>query len=247
MKRRIIRRPVKAAAIPREYSISQLSTKVFWGFCTEACGSIVRDNRGMNDPHRLPFVEIDFPEARLLAEYGGVLHDLGFVVDAAKRLVAMMRDKENDPVANTALYTAALVTYIRCFTSGKRIPLAPEIFKDLPGEPLVVHQQLKDTRDKHVAHSVNAFELTRAGALVGSTEVLGVGAFVMNRSSDDEQGVEQLGRLAHFARLHLQQKYKELEQVVLDKARQIDIKDLSARPPIKLQPEGGPTAAKATR
>ena len=56
-----------------------------------------------------------------------------------------------------ALFTQALVSYVRCFTSGRRKALDSAIFDSTP-ELLKLHQEFKELRDRHVAHPVSAHE-----------------------------------------------------------------------------------------
>jgi hypothetical protein len=52
--------------------------------------------------------------------------------------------------------------------SGWRARLEPSIYAHLAGDPLGTHEYYKDTRDKHIAHPVNAFEEVRVGVAMGN-------------------------------------------------------------------------------
>jgi hypothetical protein len=69
---------------------------------------------------------------------------------------APMLFRESGVVAR-ALYTQALVSYVRCFTSGRRKGLDTAIFSDRE-DMLTAHNEFKDIRDKHVAHPVGKLE-----------------------------------------------------------------------------------------
>lgn len=60
-----------------------------------------------------------------------------------------------------ALCRAAFTSYGRCFGSGIRSGLNKDIVGRLPDELKQRHQQVKDLRDKWVAHSVNHFDDVR--------------------------------------------------------------------------------------
>ena len=111
----------------------------------------------------LPLLEILSDDAAILADWWAVAHDLDHVIAATKMLYEALQAGQDDGPAVRALWTSALVAYIRCFGSGKRIRLDPVIFFSLPGQPLETHQWYKDTRDKHIAHAVNGFEEVRVG------------------------------------------------------------------------------------
>lgn len=56
-----------------------------------------------------------------------------------------------------SLYTQALVSYVRCFTSGRRKGLDASLFDGAP-ELLEIHKDIKRLRDRHVAHPVSEHE-----------------------------------------------------------------------------------------
>lgn len=63
---------------------------------------------------------------------------------------------DNDHVIDGALYKAFVITYAKCFVSGKERGLsltAKDTFSDLPKELMAIHESLMDTRHKFVAHS----------------------------------------------------------------------------------------------
>ncbi len=57
----------------------------------------------------------------------------------------------------SALYTQALVSYVRCFTTGRRKGLDIGIFEGRP-DLLKIHDHVKSIRDKHVSHPVSDYE-----------------------------------------------------------------------------------------
>lgn len=78
-----------------------------------------------------------------------------------------------------ALCRAALISYGRCFGSGVRMSLDQDLIQRLPVELKDRHAQVKNLRDKWVAHSVNHFDDIRIRIdatlnPVGQVEVRGV-------------------------------------------------------------------------
>ena len=63
-----------------------------------------------------------------------------------------------------AFSTAILVRYSRAFVSGVRRGIGSVVVENLPPEQRENHQRIRAFRDKHIAHSVNAFESTRVQA-----------------------------------------------------------------------------------
>lgn len=61
------------------------------------------------------------------------------------------------PVFATALQTQALVSYVRCFSTGRRTALTREVFKLKPQFERA-HDEFKKLRDQHVAHPAGPHE-----------------------------------------------------------------------------------------
>jgi hypothetical protein len=126
------------------------------------------------------------------SEYGDtwlVFYDLEGVVGTCDRLLELIAINSQDHVLLESLSTAALIKYVRCFGTGKRIGLREDDLVGLPGDPVGVHRYFKDLRDKHIAHSVNPLEQVRVGVILaddGSVDALGHLAG-RNISMSDEQ------------------------------------------------------------
>lgn len=156
---------------------------------------------------KMHVARIEFDEAQQLANAASILQDLGFVLDLLTRLRALLGENEPDPVAVQSYWTAALVAYVRCFSSGKRGGLSEAIFEGIQGreQPGVeVHQHYKALRDKHIAHSVNPFEQVEVGAVLSppaarDRKVEGIATLSMRLISTDAEGVESLQELARIA------------------------------------------------
>jgi len=56
-----------------------------------------------------------------------------------------------------AIFTVAIIAYIRCFASGRRKGLSSDIFAGKP-RLLKAHEEFKSIRDKHIAHPVGVLE-----------------------------------------------------------------------------------------
>jgi hypothetical protein len=92
---------------------------------------------------------LGIPAATEYADLISIKQDLEFVVNACERLCVELAKPETDrkPVIDQSLWTAALVTYARCFGSGKRTPgLTADDVALLPLEGQIAewHQYLID-------------------------------------------------------------------------------------------------------
>jgi hypothetical protein len=73
------------------------------------------------------------------------------------------------PIIQEALWTAALVHFFKCFSSGSRNRLSAEtVFAAAPPEALEAFRYLKALRDKHLVHDVNGFSQVTAGAVIAA-------------------------------------------------------------------------------
>lgn len=104
------------------------------------------------------FVEIDILEAANLADLTGIRYDLDSARSMARQLAKMFEQGKSDWELVDPMSTAILVRYSRPFVTGVRKPLGEEALKVLSGRQREKHDQLRAFRDKHIAHSVNAFE-----------------------------------------------------------------------------------------
>lgn len=104
------------------------------------------------------FVEIDLPEAADLADLAGIHFDLESARSLALLLKKQFESEKPDWALVDPLSTAILVRYSRAFVSGVRQHLGEEAFQALTTQQRNKHQRFRAFRNKHIAHSVNAFE-----------------------------------------------------------------------------------------
>lgn len=124
------------------------------------------------------------PDSQRLADLYGSQHDLNEAVrycdlhieiDPTEPGISIEELLRRDHTRN-ALCRAAFISYGRCFGGGVRASLSPNLIKRLPAELRDRHAQVKNLRDKWVAHSVNHFDdiRVRIDATLNSTGELEV-------------------------------------------------------------------------
>ena len=178
--------------------------------------------------------QVDYKESRKLADLCSILQDLTLTTETCKRLMQLLKDDSQDPVLVESFWTAALIRYVRCFTSGKRYGLSEGIFEDLPGDAIEVHEFYKNLRDKHTAHSVNPYEQLKVCLILspkdsGEKKVIGVAKLSMRLICTTVEGVEQLGRLATVLGKKVATLAKEYEDKVLEVGKSLPIDELYSR------------------
>lgn len=201
----------------------------------------------------LPFVDAsDLPTARHLADLSLLMADLGYVAACCDRLIA--RGDSDDGVVQRALWFSAVVAYARCFGTGVRHGLATEVLDELDLEGArEFHQTLMDFRNKHVAHSVNAFEEATVGVLLSDNkaEIAGVAAlnFTLVGRVDDE--VRDFGRLTAALLSFVSAEAQVARDTLVEEARDLGASAFAGRPTMQLvaphPDDAGARRAKTTR
>jgi hypothetical protein len=211
----------------------------------------LKHNTGRETPSLT--LEMKSPSSKNLADCASVLQDLRFVQECCQRLAAVLTGPEDqrDGVVLKALWTAALVAYARCFSSGKRLGLQNDDVEDLPFEGVVeFHEWLMGMRNKNLAHSVSPFELVKVGVIVNSaasapSEVQGVVTLSMQHWFPSVDGVKELGILANALDRVTSEKAQELEKAVLEAARKLTADELAKLPALRTTAPGPDAAWRA--
>ena len=175
----------------------------------------------------LPIAELSSADAVRLGDLVLIAFDLSLSLDCCSRLIELYDKKVEDHLLGQALWTCALVHYVRCFATGKRSGLNETILETLPGEPVETHRYYKGLRDKHTAHSVNPLEQVTVGVILSLPEsaerrVEGVAALMGRQLYAGREEAEGLRRLAAAVRSKVLTLRKDLEGRI--------IKDAAARP-----------------
>ena len=182
-------------------------------------------------------VEYSGNNASNLADLYAIDQELRFVIEASTRLAGRIEEKSSDQIEMRALYSGALQAYARCFTSSKRKTLDPEIYSSLGGEPLACHEMYIGMRNKHLAHSVNAFEQIKVGLSLAPEdkrrEILDVGCFTLSLIYADAENMLQLSRLALIALKYIETQIEDLQKTIIKEANQKDINLFYAQPNLR--------------
>ena len=104
------------------------------------------------------FVDLHIPEAKLLADLTGIRADLTNARDYVLAIKKLMESEKPDWRLVEPLSIAVAVAYSRAFTTGVRTRLDDADLAALTPKQRDAQHRLRAYRDKHVAHSVNAFE-----------------------------------------------------------------------------------------
>jgi hypothetical protein len=185
------------------------------------------------------FVDFEQPEAFELSRLTSIEHDLRSARNLCTYLenqIALAPDGWPPADITDAFSTAIVVRYSRAFVTGVRNGLGKRELTVLSQEQLDNHNRLRALRDKHIAHSVNAFENTRVQARYclervndeGITSISAAHYRVFGLSQRDIENLKELCTclLAHVDQLIDQEKKallpviraRPLEEVLTTKA-----------------------------
>jgi hypothetical protein len=207
--------------------------------------------------------KVDFEEARESEDYHSLYQDLDFVVSVTRHLRGALLQQGSQPGSDASpvdtadyvlrsLWVAALVTYGRCFHTGKRTWLNESVFDGKPEAVLEWHRYFRNTRDKHITHSVNPFETNATGVHVvdhdgENPRVESVVTLYVTRVQEEPEVVKYLEWLATYARDAAWEKHKEASNKVLEKAESLSKEQLRRLRPLEEIPQTGFEAAKKRR
>ena len=176
------------------------------------------------------FVDIDIDEAKSLADFTGIEYDLRSAVQFSKLLIKCFESSDCDLDLIDAISTSILVRYSRAFMTGVRTRIKIEDVC-LDQNELNKHKWFLDTRNKHIAHSINAFEENRVvGHYVlekpeekGITSISVQHGSVISLSSQDAKSVINIStKILAF----ITKKINKEKSRILSIVRQSDIKKL---------------------
>lgn len=205
---------------------------------------------------------LELEESQDAEQFHAVFRDLQTVVLTANYLVDILNERTAQqgelasvgtyPLVERSLYIAALVTYARCFGSGKRRRLDESIFFGDAEYLLDWHRYFIEVRNKHIAHSVNPFEVHDAIVWIEDVEtespkVHRVSVANTVRQSDDSRTVRQLSQLAAYAQAIAYGKMDTTLKKLQNLIDQWSAEELRALKPLVVYPETGPKAARSPR
>ena len=113
------------------------------------------------------FVHFEHEEAAPLARLKSIHFDLSSTIQLCEYFESQCEHSPHGYAGSEitdAFSTAILVRYSRAFIWGVRRGLGEEALSLRNNEQRAAHERLRAFRDKHVAHSVNAFEETKVQA-----------------------------------------------------------------------------------
>jgi len=180
---------------------------------------------------------LDLQSAGDLAGLAAVFEDLQYVLRCCEGLVgALDRPGEPDAALVEALWTGALVGYVRCF-SPRAAVLTDADLEGLEHEDEFrrMHGGLRQLRDHLASRHVNPREAFTIGAAQANDGTpTGVAVVSSPRPLVDEATVRMLGRLAYHLVGRVDARMQERQRQVLDDAAALSPAELARLPLVHL-------------
>ena len=179
---------------------------------------------------------IDNPEAAALAGLAAVFEDLQYVLRCCEHLVNALGSADPDPALVEALWTGALVGYVRCFSARTAVLTDADVDAlELDGDVADFHAMIKKLRDHYASRHLNpreAFTIGAAQANDGSPT--GIAVVSTPRPLVDDITVRLLGRVAYALSGLLDGRMQDAQAQVLAAAGKLTPGELSRLPLLHL-------------
>jgi hypothetical protein len=210
------------------------------------------DSGGTQGAHTVPELtevrRLTLPEADELARMTAVFEDLQHLLRCCEHLVAALAPPAAGPVRGQvdaalveALWTSALLSYARCFSTSTSTSTSTPVLTradldalELPGDVPGFHDALLKLRDHYASPEVNPRETISVGAAESDGAPIGVAVISAPQPTVDDTTVRQLGRVAYALSGLLDARMREAQDRVLGRARELDPKDFAALPVMQL-------------
>jgi hypothetical protein len=186
---------------------------------------------------------LDGEQATRLAGMAAVFEELQYVLRCCEHLVTALAAPTSgparvdaDPALVEALWTGALIGYVRCF-SGRTAVLTDTDLTELglDGDVADFHAMVKKLRDHYASRHVNPREsFTIGAAQANDGRPTGIAVISTPRPLVDETTVRLLGRVAYALSGLLDKRMQECQQQVLQDAADLSPTDLSRLPLVHL-------------
>jgi hypothetical protein len=183
---------------------------------------------------------LDTPAAKALADLAAVLDSLHTVLYCCERLVAELDPAtgKGDDLVVESVWTAALLSYGRCFIdAGRGMALTENDLTEIPlqGEVLQWHRVLRQLSDHYGSASPSPRERLSVGVAVDEEgQATGVAITSVGQPPPDDRTVRQTGALAYELSQLVERRMAEQQEHVLTAAKAMSAADLGRLPLIDI-------------
>jgi hypothetical protein len=182
---------------------------------------------------------LDTPGSGELAQLSAVFEDLQYVLRCCENLIGALTVPRPDPVLVEALWTGAIVGYVRCFSGRAKILTDADVDGlELEDEVRKFHKNFATLRDHYASRHVNPREAFTIGiAQSNDGKPTGVAIVSTPRPPVDDTTVRVLGRIAYGLSGLVDGRMQQAQATVLESAREMTPAQLAELPLIHLSEE----------
>jgi len=179
---------------------------------------------------------LDTPSATELAGSAAVFEDLQYALRCCEHLVAELARRKPDAVLVEALWTGALLAYVRCFSPRSAVLMTADLDELENGaEFRRLHDVLLQLRDHLASRHVNPREAVTIGAAQANDgSPTGIAVVSSPRPLVEEPTVRMLGRVAYLLAGRVDARMQERQREVLGEATALSPAELAALPLVHL-------------
>jgi hypothetical protein len=179
---------------------------------------------------------LDSAEAVELAGLAAVFEDLQYVLRCCEHLVSALAAPEPDSALVEALWTGALVGYVRCFSARTAVLTDADLTElKLEGDVAEFHGMIKKLRDHYASRHANPRESFSIGAAQANDgRPTGIAVVSTPRPLVDDITVRLLGRVAYALSGLLDARMQATQARVLESAGGLSPTELSRLPLLHL-------------
>lgn len=185
---------------------------------------------------------LSLPEAQELGRVTAAFEDLQHVLRCCEHLVTAIGAPpagparvDADGALVEALWTSALLSYTRCFSTETQVLTSGDLDAlELPGDVSGFHEALLRLRDHYASRHVNPRETISVGAAEQDGAPVGVAVVSAPQPTVDDTTVRQLGRIAYGLSELLDKRMREIQDRVLHRASELEPTAFAALPVMRL-------------
>ena len=185
----------------------------------------------------MPIRQVEWPEAAHFAALQSQLYDFDLALSALGRISHYSAFAQMDLVILHSLYAIALIYYARIFKSGVREACAIDSL-GLTREEHDQHDRLIASRDKWLAHSVNAFDQVAVGIILSgftdNASVVDVARLRLRKLAVSVEKAQHTEDFIRSIRQRIEVKNNDAYQDLLTRAKSASISELQRYPEISV-------------
>lgn len=199
-----------------------------------------------SDP-RTALRRLDSGSATTLVNLLATFEDLQMVLRCCERLMSELGAGDPDDVAIEGVWTTALLSYARCFsTDDARAPLTEDDLTDTLSNSDVLdwHRVLLQLREHYAHPAVNPREQFSVGVAQDADGTAGgIGVASARQPSVDDITVRQTGAIAFGLSKMVNDRIADQQATVFDEVKDLSQADLNKLPRVDLAPSDDPSDA----